>query len=215
MPRTSSGRFARPSSTCDGRCGRRGGAYFASQDADSEGVEGKFFVWTPDQVEEVLGDRAEAFCVAYGVRAGGNFEHGTTHLVDEARGPRERFRQERERLYAARRTRVPPATDPKHVTAWNAYVISGLARAASLIGDARALEDAEAAVRFLLGECVDEKNQLFRVHNDGRAHVSGFLDDHAGPARRVPGPATGGRRKSLPRAGGLVGPGDPRPLRRS
>jgi uncharacterized protein YyaL (SSP411 family) len=155
-------------------------AFYASQDADSEGVEGKFFVWTPDQIADVLGDGADAFCTAYGVRAAGNFENGTTHLIDEARGTRSTFQAEREQLYAERSKRIAPATDPKHVTAWNAYTISGLARAASVTGDASMLEDASKAMNFLLAEMVDESGQLFRVHNAGRAHVRAFLDDHAG-----------------------------------
>ena len=64
------------------------GAYYASQDADSEGCEGKFFVWTPQQIAEALGDDADPFCTTYGVRLVGNFENGTTHLVDEARAER-------------------------------------------------------------------------------------------------------------------------------
>jgi len=71
------------------------GAYHASQDADSEGVEGRFSVWTRAEIEEVLGSEADAFCTAYGVRPQGNFEHGTTHLVDEARAPRPRFAEAR------------------------------------------------------------------------------------------------------------------------
>jgi uncharacterized protein YyaL (SSP411 family) len=156
------------------------GAFYASQDADSEGVEGKFFVWTPDQITSVLGEEADAFCAAYGVRAGGNFEHGTTHLIDEARGTRSKFQAERDQLYAERAKRIPPATDPKHVTAWNAYTISGLARAATVTGDVAILEDAAKAMTFLLDEMVNESGQLFRVHNAGRAHVRAFLDDYAG-----------------------------------
>src|SRR5690606_35184525 len=78
------------------------GGFFASQDADSEGEEGRYYVWTPEQIEAVLGsERAAAFCDAYGVAPGGNFEHGTTHLVDVARGPRGAFAAEREALRAA------------------------------------------------------------------------------------------------------------------
>ena len=155
------------------------GAFHASQDADSEGVEGKFFVWTPQQVEAVLGDDAADFCAAYGVRAGGNFEDGTTHLVDEARRPRAELAPARQRLLEARRTRVPPATDPKFVAAWNGYAISGLARAASVTGDASMLADASAAADFVLGSMVDADGRLLRVHNEGRSHTHAFLDDHA------------------------------------
>ncbi len=156
-----------------------GGAFFASQDADSEGVEGRFFVWTPKEIDSVLGEAGEEFRSAYGVRAGGNFEGGTTHLVDEARRPRSELAEERRRLLERRSARIAPATDPKHVTAWNAYVVSGLARAASALDDATLLEDATRAAGFVLREARDERGRLQRVHNQGRAHVLGFLDDHA------------------------------------
>jgi uncharacterized protein YyaL (SSP411 family) len=156
-----------------------GGAFHASQDADSEGVEGKFFVWSPAEIEAVLGSEAAPFCTAYGVRPEGNFEAGTTHLVDEARAPRSRFDSARKALLEARSARIPPATDLKHVAAWNGYTISGLARAASALGDASMLEDAIRAADFVLTEMVDDQKTLHRIHNEGRRHTHGFLDDHA------------------------------------
>ncbi len=159
-----------------------GGAFYASQDADSEGVEGKFFVWTPEEIGEALGDEtdlARSFCTAYGVRAGGNFEDGTTHLIDEARNPRSEFKSARARLLERRAKRVAPAIDRKYVAAWNGYTISGLARAASTWADATMLEDAIAAADFVLGEMVDEGQKLQRIHNEGRSHTPGFLDDYA------------------------------------
>ncbi len=156
-----------------------GGAWFASQDADSEGVEGKFFVWTPDEIHAVLGHEAEAFCTAYGVRAAGNFENGTTHLVDEARAPRARFESARAKLLEARRRRIPPATDEKHVAAWNGYFVSGLARAASVLDDASMLADAIAAADFVLVSMRDEEKRLCRIHDAAGARPPGFLDDHA------------------------------------
>ncbi len=155
-----------------------GGAYHASQDADSEGAEGRHFVWTPAQIQAVLGDEAGAFCTTYGVRPQGNFEGGTTHLVDEARAPRCQQAGARARLLAARGLRTPPATDRKHVAAWNGYVVSGLARASSILGDSSLRDDAARAADFVLGEMI-EGGRLLRVHDAGRAHVEGFLDDHA------------------------------------
>lgn len=155
------------------------GAFFASQDADSEGEEGRFFVWTPAQIAEVLGDDADRFCTTYGVRLAGNFEHGTTHLVDEARAPRAELAEARARLFEARQDRIPPATDPKHVAAWNGYAVSGLARAASPVDDATLLDDAVRAADFVFEHMTDDEGRLHRVHNEGRAHVHGFLDDYA------------------------------------
>jgi uncharacterized protein YyaL (SSP411 family) len=156
------------------------GGWFASQDADSEGVEGKYYVWTPDQVGAVLGsERAEPFCSAYSVTERGNFEDGTTVLMDRARKPRGDFGAERAALLEARSKRVPPGTDRKRVTAWNGLVISGLARAGSLLGEPDWLEEAANAADFLLETLRDSEGHLLRIFDGGRARVSGFLDDHA------------------------------------
>jgi uncharacterized protein YyaL (SSP411 family) len=127
------------------------GGFFASQDADSEGEEGKYYVWTPGEVRAVLGaERGDTFCAAYGVTKSGNFEHATTQLVDAARRERSIFAAERAELLAVRARRIPPATDRKRVASWNAYLISGLARAGSLLGDAAMLADAVATADFVL-----------------------------------------------------------------
>ncbi|HTY18959.1 MAG TPA: thioredoxin domain-containing protein [Myxococcota bacterium] len=157
------------------------GGFFASQDADSEGEEGRYYVWTPAQVRAVLGDeRAAAFCAAYGVEDAGNFEHGTTHLSDRARRGRDAFAAERAELLAARAKRIAPATDRKRLASWNAFAISGLARAGSLLGDAPMLGDAAAACDFALGRLRDERGRVRRVYDEGRARVTGFLEDVAG-----------------------------------
>ena len=132
------------------------GGYFASQDADSEGEEGKFYVWRPEEIDALLGDTAEDFRLAYGVTEQGNFEHTTTHLLDRARRERAAFADERARLLSVRAERIAPATDKKRVASWNAYAISGLARAGSLLRDERMLEEAAAAADFILREMMDE-----------------------------------------------------------
>jgi uncharacterized protein YyaL (SSP411 family) len=154
------------------------GGFYASQDADSEGEEGSFYVWTPEQLAAVLGPDAGAeFAETYGVTKAGNFERGTSVLRDLARKPRSHLAAEREALQRARQQRPAPATDRKRVAAWNALAVSGLARAASLLGDEAALRDAVAAADFALGHMVDERGRLLRVWNEGRGHVPAFLDD--------------------------------------
>jgi len=155
------------------------GGFFASQDADSEGEEGKFFVWTPDQIEAELGAAADDFCDSYSVTSRGNFEHDTTQLVDRARAPRERLATERSALYTARSRRLPPETDRKRVAAWNGYAISGLARAATWLEEPAYLEQAVRAADFVLEKMRDSEGRLLRVYNEGRAHISAFLDDTA------------------------------------
>jgi uncharacterized protein YyaL (SSP411 family) len=155
------------------------GGFYASQDADSEGEEGKFYVWTPDQVRTALGPRAQAFCDVYGVDDAGNFENHTTHLMERVVVQRDEFAAERETLEAIRAERIAPATDTKRVAAWNGYAISGLARAASLLADDHMLQAATAAARFVLDEMRNDSGHLMRVHDGGRPHVLAFLDDHA------------------------------------
>ena len=155
------------------------GGFYASQDADADGVEGAYQVWTPDEIKQVLGDQSEAFCLAYGVNALGNFEGATTHLTDQAREPREAFQQERTKLLEARTQRVAPETDRKRVAAWNGYVISGLVRASEALDDAQILKDAKRAMDFVLDEMINDEGKLHRVFNVGRAAVPAFLDDHA------------------------------------
>ena len=156
------------------------GGFYASLDADSEGEEGKFYAWTPKEVEAVLGsERAAAFCETYGVVPGGNFEAGTSVLRDRKSEARDALGGEREQLRAAREARVRPATDEKRVASWNGLAISGLARAGSVLGDASMSSDAIAAADFVLDQMVDPSSRLLRVFAEGRAHISAFLDDHA------------------------------------
>jgi len=155
------------------------GAFYASQDADSEGVEGRFYVWTPAQLAASLGEAAADFANAYDVSRAGNFEAGASVLRDRARKPREHFHGERERLRCAREKRVAPDTDPKRVAAWNGLTISALARAASLLDREQVLQEAATAADFVLDRMRDSQGRLLRIWNDGRAQVPAFLDDHS------------------------------------
>ena len=156
------------------------GGCYASQDADSEGVEGKFYVWTPSEVKAVLGEaRGREFCAAYAVSEHGNFEHSNV-LWDEARGPRENFAPERAELLAARAKRIPPATDTKRLLGWNALTISGLAYAGSLAGDEALLDDALALAEFCAARLREPATgRWLRVFAEGAAKVPAFLDDLA------------------------------------
>jgi len=156
------------------------GGFMASQDADSEGVEGKFYVWTPEAVADVLGaERAASFCEAYDVTTQGNFEAGASHLNDRARRPRPHFAAEREALLAVRVQRVAPGTDPKRVLCWNGFAISGLARAGSALADETLVRAAASAADFILGSMRDERGRLLRIFDAGRGRVLAFLEDVA------------------------------------
>jgi uncharacterized protein YyaL (SSP411 family) len=157
------------------------GGFYASQDADSEGEEGKYYVWNRDEVAAVLGpDEGAAFSDAYGVTAGGTFERsGRSVLEHGLAGERPRFAAARAKLLAARAERIAPVTDRKQITAWIAYAAGGLASAAGVFDRSDWRAAAERAVDFLLSKMRDDEGRLLRIWDGERARVPGFLDDHA------------------------------------
>jgi uncharacterized protein len=168
------------------------GSFYSATDADSEGEEGKFFVWTPDEVEKILGtEDARAFSMRYGITIGGNFEgrrslpHVAKTVEEVARAlqldPRkleETFHRGREALYRAREERVKPFRDEKILASWNGLMISALARGAQVLDDSRYLEAAERAAKFIVDRLFVD-GRLHRTHRDGRTRFPGYLDDHA------------------------------------
>ena len=165
-----------------------GGGFFSSQDADSEGVEGRFFVWSWD---ELVGIASEPVARFLGATPEGNWEDTnvlwTPHpaqAVAEAAGlsVEELERQvaaARPRLLAAREARVHPATDDKVLAAWNGLAISALAEAGRSFGEPRYLDAAVAAADFVLGALRDDRGRLLRSWREGRKGGPGYLDDHA------------------------------------
>ena len=168
------------------------GGFYAAQDADSEGEEGKFFSWFPEEIEELLGgEDAALFMRYYGVSPEGNFEHGRSilHVENELEGVArflkvpaaplaEVLTRGREVLLAARQQRIAPARDDKILTAWNGLMISAMARAYQVIGDERYLQAAIAAADFILERMV-RAGQLLHTCKDGRAQIPAFQDDYA------------------------------------
>ncbi len=157
------------------------GGFFASQDADSEGEEGRFYVWSPAEVEEVLGtEAARRFCEAYAVTAAGTFEHTGKSVLEHAMaGPRPRFAEERRRLLEARAKRVPPDTDRKRIASWNALAIGGLAGAAAVLDRPDWLAAAERAADFVRERLIDREGRLHRIWDGEGRKIPAFLDDHA------------------------------------
>jgi uncharacterized protein YyaL (SSP411 family) len=165
------------------------GGFYAGEDADSEGEEGRFYLWTPAQVEAVLGPADAALaCRAYGVSAVGNFEQGRTVLQRTARLTAEeqaRLAPLRARLLAARARRVRPARDENILTSWNALMIQGLCAAYQASGNAEHLDAARRAADFLQQHLTSAEGGLYRAWRDGTAKVAGFLDDYAGLANAL------------------------------
>jgi len=154
------------------------GGFHSALDADSEGVEGRYYVWTADELRDVLGGRADDALAWFGATERGNFEHGANVL--EARGPRPPDAEAiRARLYDARERRVRPGLDDKRLTSWNALAIAALADAGAALGRPDYVEAAVGAAELVLGELRDERGRLRRTWKDGRARLDGYLEDHA------------------------------------
>lgn len=163
------------------------GGYASALDADSEGAEGTFYVWTPAQLVEALGPDDGAWAAdLLGVTAAGTFEHGTSTLQlrhPPAEADQERWRDVRDRLFAAREHRVRPARDDKVVAAWNGLAISGLVAAWQRLGERAWLDAAVAAGRLLVdvhlvGAEGRSSARLRRVSRDGVVGApAGVLED--------------------------------------
>ncbi|HJZ88478.1 MAG TPA: thioredoxin domain-containing protein [Polyangia bacterium] len=185
------------------------GGFFSSEDADSEGEEGKFYVWTPAEMREVLGPAdAELASRAYGVTARGNFEHGATVLYRAAELDRlEEARLDglREKLLAARGRRARPSRDDNILCGWNALMIQGLCAAYQATGSAQYLSAARRAADFVAERMTAPDGGLYRAWHDGAAKVGGFLDDYAFLANAlIDLYESGFERRDLERAGALV-----------
>jgi uncharacterized protein YyaL (SSP411 family) len=155
------------------------GGFASSLDADSEGVEGKFYVWTPDEVRAALSPELASAAIAhYGITDAGNFEGGATVLSRVTSDPAE-LAAIKAGLLAARSARVRPSLDDKRVTSWNALMISALADAGAAFGRADYLSAAVACASFVESELRSSDGGLLRVFNRGRAKQPAFLDDYA------------------------------------
>jgi uncharacterized protein YyaL (SSP411 family) len=171
------------------------GGFYSALDADSEGEEGRFYVWTPDEIRSALSDpsrkeanrinfspqQAEKLMQFYGVSEGGNFEgRNILHLAGGVGGAEpEALDAMRRALYEERTKRVWPGLDDKRLTAWNALMIAALAEAGAVLGREDYLEAARACADFVWNELRDGEGALLRTYKDGRAHLKAYLEDHA------------------------------------
>ena len=173
------------------------GGFYSATDADSEGEEGKFFVWTTDEVREALDPISEQLprgleiAIEYfGMSAAGNFEGA--NILHLPRAPEETANnlgltegelmaavaQIKDRLYAIRLQRVPPSLDDKILTSWNGLMLASLAEAARVLKRADYLAAARRAGDFLLSKMVADGGRLLRTHKDGRSKLNAYLEDY-------------------------------------
>lgn len=167
------------------------GGFYSATDADSEGEEGKFFVWSKKEIIDVLGDKdGSIFCEFYGVTEEGNFE-GQNILHVQV--PKSEFAKKlqislselvsiltksKEKLYQVRLKRIPPITDDKILAAWNGLMIGAFARGAFVLNESKFLNVASKAADFVLTN-LREKDQLYRSFREGKAQFKAYLDDYA------------------------------------
>jgi hypothetical protein len=175
-----------------------GGAFHSAEDADSEGEEGKFYIWTQQEILSVLGpEDGAAFCTYYAVLPDGNFSsHETYHrgqnilhmphtaaevaiaLKMEPAALETKIAACRDKLMAVRGKRVRPHKDDKVLTSWNGLMIGSLARGYEVLGDVRYRVAAEKAANFILNDMTKD-GELLRTHRKGVSRIPAFLDDYA------------------------------------
>ena len=169
-----------------------GGGFYSSQDADSEGIEGKFYVWSAAEVRDALGDDAELFMRIYGVSDEGNWEgHNVLnlHMDPDALGEQmglargevaARMTRARATLYEVRSKRIWPGLDDKILTAWNGLMLAAFAEAGSALGRDDYLEAATANAEFLHRTLRQDSGRLLRTWKAGAdAKYNGYLEDYA------------------------------------
>lgn len=171
------------------------GAFFSAEDADSEGVEGKFYVWTKEEVEKILGRKTASVAIPYyNITAKGNFEG--KNILNVTRGPqtlaKEVGMQEaavmteleiaRDKLLEVRSQRIRPLLDDKILTSWNALMISAMAKTGRVLGDADRIEKAARAMKFILTHLRTPEGKLLRRYRDGEARYDAYLCDYTATA---------------------------------
>jgi uncharacterized protein len=168
------------------------GGIYASLDADSEGVEGKFYCWTYDELRSITGADFAFVCDVYNIEKDGNFEHGMNvlfrtndheYFMEKYQISNEAFQQKLEAvhqlLFENRTKKIRPGTDDKILTEWNALAIKGLTDAYKATGDKKYLDKAVRTTEFILTHCKKEDYRLDRNFKNGKSGINGFLQDYA------------------------------------
>ncbi len=167
------------------------GGFYSSLDADSEGEEGKYYVWKKEELDVLLGKDSQWFCEFFNVTEEGNWESKNILFKDQSlsafakdRGEdpiqmKERLAEAQETLLEERARREKPRLDDKQITSWNALMMKGYIDAFKAFGDSTYLSTALRNARFLKAQCWAKNGQLFRIYKDGTSTVPGFMDDYA------------------------------------
>jgi len=168
------------------------GGFYSARDADSEGVEGKYYVWSREEILQELGqERGNQFCEAYGVTFGGNFDgmnvlyeaatlqqvaHTSRMSIDSVR---QQLAEDRLRLLELRKSRPSPSLDDKVLCSWNGMMIASMARAGMVLGERKYLAAATHAASLIVNQMMSEEGELKHSWRKGVAETTGFLEDYA------------------------------------
>lgn len=164
-----------------------GGGFYSAEDADSEGEEGKFYLWAFEEICSVLGEDAEVFCRYYDISPGGNFEDkNIPNLIDTAIEKIEndnqlkaRLKSIRQMLFNYRKNRIHPHKDDKILTSWNGLMIAALAYGGRVLNNEEYTAAAEAASNFIFDKLIREDGRLLARYRDGEAAFPAYLEDYA------------------------------------
>ncbi|GAJ06603.1 unnamed protein product, partial [marine sediment metagenome] len=168
------------------------GGFYSAEDADSEGKEGTFYLWDPEQIASILDkDQTKLFNAYYGVSRKGNFEEGKTilNITTSTEQSEKKFLKDqativnilttaRIKIFNVRATRVRPHRDDKVITAWNGLMISSLAYGGTVLEEEKYVEAAKQAAKFVLGT-LHKDGRLMRYYRDAQVVEKAFLDDYA------------------------------------
>ena len=157
------------------------GGFYCGQDADSEGVEGKYYVFTPEELQAVLGADWMEFCEYYNITEQGNFEGNSipNRLQKTPEMRPEKMERLCRKVYAYRKERTSLHTDDKILTSWNGLTIAAFAKAGLLCGNELYMDAAKKAEAFISQHLTDEKGRLYLRYREGEAAHMGQLDDYA------------------------------------
>ena len=166
------------------------GGFYSAQDADSEGVEGKYYVWKKSEIKEILGNDADVFCLFYDVTDGGNWE-GNNILCNNIsistvafnfgiteQQVKEILARSSKKLLQAREKRVHPGLDDKILTSWNSLMITAFAKGYQVSGEEKYLNTAKDCIEFIEKNLLDEQ-KLLRTYKNGKAKIQGYLEDYS------------------------------------
>ena len=166
------------------------GGFYSAKDADSEGVEGKYYVWSKNEIQEILGNDSDIFCLFYDVTDGGNFE-GKTILCNNLTLSSIAFKFGKtedqvkkildsciQKLLEIRSKRIPPGVDDKILTSWNALMISAFAKGFRVSGEQSFLNAAEKCLSLIESKLI-QNGKLLRTYKNGTAKIQGYLEDYS------------------------------------